>query len=208
MRLCSLEAACEQGYIFRDQENRHGFCPPMPLTDTKIRNTKPQTKPYKLADEKGLFLLVHPNGSRYWRWKFYFAGKEKQMAFGVYPDVSLKDAREKRDEARKILANGENPSFKRRAEKRAAKLAQAHTFETVASEFLEKQRLRWTEKHIKGVSSRLHANVFQYIGDRPIGGSDRFPCTPCLLSAECSGATNSGCCSIRSFVQGTLCRCR
>src|SRR5271157_5810006 len=109
----------------------------MPLTDTKIKNAKPQAKPYKLADERGLFLLVHPNGSRYWRWKFRAGGKEKLLAFGVYPDVSLKTAREKRDEARKALASGVDPSFKRKAEKRAAKLMQANVFEAVALEFLE-----------------------------------------------------------------------
>lgn len=140
----------------------------MPLTDTKIKNAKPQAKPYKLADEKGLFLLVHPNGSRYWRWKFRVGGKEKLLALGVYPDVSLKAAREKRDEGRKALAGGQDPSFKRKAEKRAAKLTQTNVFEVVALEFLEKQRARWTEKHIKGMTSRLKANVFPYIGDRPI----------------------------------------
>lgn len=139
------------------------------LTDTKIKNAKPQAKPYKLADEKGLFLLVHPNGSRYWRWKFRVGGKEKLLAFGVYPDVSLKAAREKRDEGRKALASGVDPSFKRKAEKRAAKLMQANTFETVAVEFLGKQRIRWSEKHIKGMTTRLEANVFPDIGDRPIG---------------------------------------
>jgi integrase len=141
----------------------------MPLTDTKIKNAKPQAKPYKLADERGLFLLVHSNGSRYWRWKFHFGGKEKQLALGVYPDVSLKAARDKRDEARAVLASGADPSCKRREEKRAAKLMQANTFETVASEFLDKQRMRWTGKHIKGMTNRLQANVFPYIGERPIG---------------------------------------
>ena len=141
----------------------------MTLTDTKAKSAKPQAKPYKLADEKGLFLLVHPNGSRYWRWKFRFADKEKMLAFGVYPDVSLKAARERRDQARETLAQGVDPAFKRKAEKRAAKLMQANGFEAVALEFLEKQHIRWTEKHIKGMTRRLEADVFPRIGARPLG---------------------------------------
>src|SRR5208337_2056440 len=100
----------------------------MALTETKAKSAKPQAKPYKLADEKGLFLLVHPNGSRYWRWKFYVAGKEKILALGVYPDVTLKAAREKRDEGRQTLAGGEDPSFKRKLSKLADKLSKANTF--------------------------------------------------------------------------------
>ncbi len=78
----------------------------MALTDTAVRNAKPAEKAQKLADEKGLFLLINPNGTKYWRQKYRFDGKEKLLAHGVYPDVSLKDAREKRDAARKLLANG------------------------------------------------------------------------------------------------------
>ncbi len=76
------------------------------LSDVKIRNAKPQEKPYKLTDEKGLYVLAHPNGSKYWRLKYRFLGNEKTLALGVYPDVGLKDARERRDEARRLIANG------------------------------------------------------------------------------------------------------
>ncbi|MDR2626398.1 MAG: Arm DNA-binding domain-containing protein, partial [Zoogloeaceae bacterium] len=76
------------------------------LTDTTIKNTKPAAKPSKLADEKGLYLLVNPSGGKLWRMQYRFAGKQKTLAFGAYPDVSLKEARERRDEARKLLANG------------------------------------------------------------------------------------------------------
>jgi len=78
----------------------------MPLSDTAIRNTKPKDKPFKLADEKGMFLLVNPNGSKYFRLKYRFDGKEKVLALGVYPDTSLKHAREKREQAREQIANG------------------------------------------------------------------------------------------------------
>ncbi len=82
----------------------------MALNDLIIRNAKPLAKAYKLSDEKGLFLLVSPNGSRYWRLKYYFAGKEKLLALGVYPEVKLAEAREKRDQARKLLSQSIDPS--------------------------------------------------------------------------------------------------
>lgn len=78
----------------------------MALSDTKVRSAKSEDKAYKLTDGNGLFLLVHPNGSKYWRFRYRFGGKEKMLAFGVYPDVSLANAREKRDEARKLVASG------------------------------------------------------------------------------------------------------
>lgn len=81
----------------------------MPLSDTAIRAAKAKDKPYKLPDEKGLFLLIQPNGSKYWRQKYRYQGKEKMLAHGVYPDTGLKEARAKRDEARKLLAGGHDP---------------------------------------------------------------------------------------------------
>lgn len=89
----------------------------MALSDTAVRSAKPTDKAYKISDEKGLFLLVHPNGSKYWRQKYRFDGKEKTLAQGVYPDVSLKEARERRDEARKQLASGIDPGQHRKASK-------------------------------------------------------------------------------------------
>jgi hypothetical protein len=106
----------------------------------------------------------------------------------VYPDTSLKAARDKRDEARKTLASGVDPSFQRRAEKRPAKLMQANTFETVALEFLDKQRIRWTEKHIKGMTNRLQANVFPHIGERPIGEIEAPELLEVLRGVEDRGA--------------------
>ena len=84
-------------------------CNPVSLSDAKVRNAKPRTKPYKIADGEGLFLLIMPSGSKYWRLKYFFAGKEKLLALGVYPDVSLADARERRMRARKVLAAGNDP---------------------------------------------------------------------------------------------------
>jgi hypothetical protein len=105
----------------------------MPLSDTAIRNAKAKDKPYKLADEKGPYALINQAG-KYWRFDCRFEGKRKTLAFGVYPDVPLKDAREKRDEARRKIAAGIDPG----AERKATKTAQAETFEAIAREWFEK----------------------------------------------------------------------
>lgn len=93
----------------------HENTPKMPLTDTAVRQAKPGSKPRKLSDEKGVFLLVNTDGRRYWRLKYRFGGKEKLLALRVYPEVSLKEARERRDEARRLLAAGRDPSAERKA---------------------------------------------------------------------------------------------
>ena len=115
----------------------------MPLTDIAIKSAKPKDRPYKLADEKGLYLLVNPNGGKWWRFKYRFAGKEKLLALGVYGDkkdgVSLRKARERRDEARGLLADGKDPSESRREVKRGKAIAAANTFEAVAREFIANQ---------------------------------------------------------------------
>src|ERR1700735_1382207 len=92
--------------------------PLMSLSDVKVRNAKPRTKPYKIADGEGLFLLVTPAGSKYWRLKYFFANKEKLLALGVYPEVTLADARERRAQARKVLAAGNDPGEAKREAKR------------------------------------------------------------------------------------------
>jgi len=104
------------------------------LTDNSIRSAKPPEKPYKMGDSGGLFILVHPSGARWWRFKFRVAGKEKLLSFGVYPDVPLKLARERRDEARRQLASGIDPSVKRRTET----IAESDSFEAVAREWFTK----------------------------------------------------------------------
>jgi integrase len=140
----------------------------MPLTDTAIKNTKPADKPFKLADEKGLFLLVHPNGGRYWRLKYRFDGKQKGLAFGVYPDISLKDARERRDEARKLLANGIDPGEVKKAQKAAGQERAANSFEVLAREWFEKWRCDKAESHSSKVIARLERDVFPWLGGKPV----------------------------------------
>ncbi len=112
----------------------------MPLSDAAIRSAKPREKEWKLADEKGLYLLVTPKGSKRWNLKFRFAGKEKKLSLGLYPEVSLKEARRLRDEARSALAAGTDPARKKQEEKAAAKLGAENSFEAIAEEFLEKRK--------------------------------------------------------------------
>ncbi len=111
----------------------------MPLTDTAIRSTKPGEKPQKLFDSGGLFLLLNPNGSRWWRFKYRMGGKEKLLSLGTYPEISLKEARERRDDARKAVKNGIDPSAQRQNEKAATKQAAATTFAAIAQDWMARQ---------------------------------------------------------------------
>lgn len=140
----------------------------MPLTDTAVRNAKLKAKLYKLFDERGLFLLVSPTGGKWWRLKYRFDGKEKLLSLGVYPDVSLKDARELRDEARKRLATGIDPSQHRKAQNSARADRAANSFEVVAREWFAKFSPAWADTHSSRIISRLEGDVFPWIGGRPI----------------------------------------
>jgi integrase len=140
----------------------------MALTDTSIRNAKPKEKAYKLADERGLFMLVHPNGGRYWRFKYRFEGKEKLLALGVYPDVPLKDARERRDDARKQVAAGIDPSLQRKAQKATKEFGAANSFEAVAREWFAKHSPNWVASHADKIIRRFEKDVFPWLGSRPI----------------------------------------
>jgi integrase len=140
----------------------------MPLTDTGVRNAKPKAKPYKLADERGMFLLVNTSGAKWWRLKYRFAGKEKLLSLGVYPDVRLKDAREKRDAARKLIAAGIDPSANRKIQN-AARIERAeNSFESVAREWYAKHSPKWAESHASKVLTRMEKDVFPWIGGLPI----------------------------------------
>lgn len=140
----------------------------MALTDTAVRNAKPGQKPVKLADEKGLFLLINPNGNKYWRQKYRIGGKEKLLAHGVYPDVGLKDAREKRDAARKLLADGIDPGENRKVQKSAKAERAANSFETVAREWFAKHSPGWAASHADKIIKRFENDVFPWIGGKPI----------------------------------------
>lgn len=139
----------------------------MSLTDTTIRNAKPSDKPYKLTDEKGLYVLINPVG-KYFRFDYRFAGKRKTLALGVYPEVSLKEAREKRDTARKKLSNDIDPAQHRKIAKSTKLEAAANSFQAVALEWYSKNQHTWTDGHSETVISRLQNNVFPWLGNRPI----------------------------------------
>lgn len=140
----------------------------MALTDTAIRSAKPSSKPAKLTDEKGLFLLVTPKGGKWWRLKYRFDNKEKMLSLGVYPEVGLKDARARRDEARKLLANGIDPSENRKAQKAVRTEQAANSFEAVAREWFAKYSPGWAKGHADKIIRRLERDIFPWLGGRPI----------------------------------------
>ncbi|CAE6828819.1 tyrosine-type recombinase/integrase [Paraburkholderia nemoris] len=140
----------------------------MALTDTAVRNTKPGEKPLKLFDGGGLFLLVAKTGGKLWRLKYRFGGKEKLLALGSYPEVSLKDARERRDEARRQLAKGADPGETRKAEKASKLGREADSFEVIAREWFAKYAPTWAKSHADKVIQRLEKDVFPWLGARPV----------------------------------------
>lgn len=160
----------------------------MPLSDAACRNAKGKDKPQKLSDGEGLFLLVQPNGSRLWRMAYRFAGKQKTLAFGVYPSVSLESAREKRTAARKLLASGKDPAAQQREDDRARKMAQAHTFEIVARAWHANVSESWVDDHKTRVLSRLERDVFPDLGSRPIAEIEAPEILDVLRAVERRGA--------------------
>lgn len=140
----------------------------MPLTDVEIRRAKPRRTAYKLFDEKGMYLLVSATGSKLWRLKYRFAGKEKTFALGQYPDKTLAEARDARDEARKRIREGGDPSAERKAERREQRIRAENSFEVLAREWHTAQRARWSLTHAETVLRRLEAHLLPNIGSRPI----------------------------------------
>jgi integrase len=140
----------------------------MALTDTTIRNTKPTEKQFKLYDERGLFLVVTPSGGKWWRLKYRYDDKEKLLSLGTYPDVSLKDARVRRDEARKLLVNDIDPGQNRKAQKAVRQDRADNSFEVVAREWFVKYEPNWSTNHANRIIRRLERDIFPWIGGRPI----------------------------------------
>ena len=140
----------------------------MALTDAKARNAKPGEKQVKLFDGDGLFLLVTPAGGKWWRFKYRFGGKEKLLALGTYPEVSLADARQRREDARKLLANGVDPGAVKKAQKAARADSDANSFEVVAREWHEKFKDSWSPSHAHVTITRLKRDIFPWMGKRPI----------------------------------------
>lgn len=140
----------------------------MALTDTAIRSAKPPEKIYKIADEKGLYLEIRPNGAKYWRLKYRVARKQKRISLGVYPTVSLKEARNSCDEKKKLLENGIDPSLERKARKHLRAERTANSFEAVAREWHAKRAPGLAESHVKKIIRRLEIYIFPWLGGRPI----------------------------------------
>ena len=159
----------------------------MALTDTRIRNAKPKAKAYKLSDGGGMYLLVTPDGARYWRLDYRFAGKRRTLALGVYPMVTLSNARARREDARALLAKDIDPSAVKKAAKRAAKLASENTFEAVAREWIANQRNRLAPRYCALLLARLEADIFREIGSRPIADIDAPELLEALRKVETRG---------------------
>jgi integrase len=146
--------------------NNRGFA--MKLTDAAVRKAKPEAKPYRKTDGGGMYLEVHPTGNRYWRLAYRFAGKQKTLALGVYPDVSLADARTSRDAARKLLASEIDPSAYKQAKKKQAEVAAANSFEHLAREYHALQKPMWSSHHATDWINTLEKIVFPRFGHRPL----------------------------------------
>lgn len=144
----------------------------MKLTDTKCKASKAKEKPYKLADGGGLYLEIMPNGSKCWRMKYRYLHKEKRLALGVYPIVSLADARNGREKAKKLLVQGIDPSDAKKDGKREAVRNAENTFKAAALEWHENQLALWTPAHAQNVMRRFEVDIFPYIGNRPIAEID------------------------------------
>lgn len=160
----------------------------MPLTVPAIRNAKPKAKMYRLADEKGMYLEVMPTGARYWRMKYRYAGKEKRLALGVFPEVTLAEAREKREAARKQLASGIDPSESRKAQKAARSESGENSFEVIAREWFAKFKPNWVDSHSDKIIRRLECDIFPWIGARPIAEVKAPELLACLRRVEDRGA--------------------
>jgi integrase len=163
----------------------------MALTDTRIRNAGPAAKPYKLSDGGGMYLLVTPEGSRYWRLDYRFAGKRRTLAIGVYPVMSLAAARARREDARRLLSESIDPSAAKKASIRAAKLANETTFEAVAREWIGHQRHRLASRYLALLLARLEADIFPRIGSRPIAEVDAPELLDALQAVEKRGVVET-----------------
>ncbi len=166
-----------------------------PLTDLQVSKAKPRPDEYKLSDGGGLHLLVTPSGGKLWRLQYRFCGKQKTLAMGQYPAVSLADARQRREDARKLLANSQDPALakkhQRAIEEEQAAIAEA-TFEVVAREWFAKNEPVWSTGHATTVINRLNHDVFPYLGEKPVIEIKTADVRSVLLKIGARGATETG----------------
>jgi integrase len=167
------------------------------LTELSIKQAKPKEKQYKLTDGEGMYLRVYPNGSKYWQLQYWFDGKQKILSFGIWPDTSLKEAREKRHEAKKQIKDGINPIEEKRKERqdnldrankfRLEEIKKTITFKKVSIEWYKRQALQWTEKHSADVLNSLKFHVYPDIGERPISDITKKDVIATLRELESEG---------------------
>ncbi|EPQ4127905.1 tyrosine-type recombinase/integrase [Proteus mirabilis] len=160
----------------------------MALSDIKIKTAKPLDKPYKLSDSGGLYLIVNRNGSKYWRMKYRFAGKEKMLSIGVYPQVTLAEARNQRDDAKKLLAQNKDPSEQKQLARLEKHLASESTFEAVAREWHASKADRWSLRYRDEIIDTFEKDIFPYIGKRPIAEIKPLELLEALRKMEKRGA--------------------
>lgn len=163
----------------------------MALNDLMIRNAKPQDKPYKLLDANGLLLLIKPNGSKLWRYRYKYLGKENTISFGSYPETSLAEAREERSKAKRLLQDKIDPSTIRKNEKRLAKFNADNSFEAVAKEWHETNMNKWSAEHARKLWRRLELHIFPLIGKRAVAEISTLELLDALRKIEKSDKTET-----------------
>lgn len=159
----------------------------MALTVRQIDTAKPAEKDYKLTDGLGLYLLVKKSGAKYWNLKYRYGGKEKKLSIGVYPTVTLAQARIKRDEARRMIAEGADPSHEKQAQKRAQRESTANTFKAIAVEWFAHKAQKWSSRYLEDQIARIENKVYPAIGHRPVSEIKPLEMLNCLREIEHEG---------------------
>ncbi|HKT28779.1 tyrosine-type recombinase/integrase [Dyella sp.] len=162
------------------------------LTALAARNAQPREKPYRLAAGRGLYLQVMPNGAKYWRQKYRYLGKAMMIGHGVFPEVSLAQAREACDEARKVLASGVDPSSHRKMAKRALKVQTENSVKAVVTEWYRLHRDEWSETYAERIIHSMENDIFPWLGDRPIGSIEPRDLLVRLQEIQQRGAKETG----------------
>jgi len=163
----------------------------MSLTDVEVRSAQPREKAYRLTDGLGMYLEVSPAGGKYWRFKYRFAGKEKRLAQGVYPEVRTKEARARRDDARRLLANGIDPGIERKVQKAATVERAGNSFEAIAREWFARHAPGWAKTHADKIIARLEKDVFPWMGGRAIADLKAPDVLAVLRRVEARGALDT-----------------
>jgi len=163
----------------------------MPLTEVAIKSLKPQDKEIKVSDAGGLYLLIHPNGGKYWRLKYRYAGKEKKLSIGTYPMVSLREARDKRDEAKRALYQGKDPGAQKQEAKRLVMFTAENNFEAIAREWFDVNKSKWTPEHAERTIRRLEIHIFPEMGPRPISDITPLELLNTIKKVEKNGTTET-----------------